>query len=99
MVILTQKEFLTQLGHRVKVLRLHAGLTQADFAAKTGIAFATYKAFERTGRIAVERLYRIAVALGRLSEISDLFAPPAAASLEELVAPGPGRKRGRRRTQ
>lgn len=97
MIVHTQKEFLEQLSQRVKVLRLNAGLTQVEFAAKAGIAFPTYKAFERTGRIAVERLYRIALALGRIGEISALFAPPPAASLEELVAPSPGRKRGRRR--
>ncbi len=95
MIVLTQKAFLLQLRTRLKNLRLDAGLTQEDFAAKAGIAFPTYKAFERTGRIAVERLYRIAVAHGRVSELAALFTPPPAASIEELVATAPRRKRGR----
>ena len=50
------------------------------------MAFATLKLFERTGRISLERLLRIASALDSLAEFENLFAPPPARSLDEIEA-------------
>ncbi|MBS0660771.1 MAG: helix-turn-helix transcriptional regulator [Verrucomicrobia bacterium] len=97
MAFVTQVEFLRSTADKVRSLRLAAGWTQDDFAARARIAPATYRLFERTGRIALDRLYRIAAVLGRVGELSALFQPAPYTSLEELAQP-PQRQRGRRRT-
>lgn len=85
---------LENIAQRVRKLRLERGWSQLELAARANIRVATYQVFERTGSIALERLYRIAIALQRTSELENLFQPLPIKSLEEL-APKPERKRGR----
>jgi HTH-type transcriptional regulator / antitoxin HipB len=86
------------LGGRVRALRLQRGWTQQEMAGRAGLTLATYRRFERTGRIALERLLRIAVILDALAGFDLLFAPPPAQSLAELAerTRPPARQRGRR---
>ena len=48
------------------------------------MALDTLRRFERTGKIALERLARIAVVLDAAGALGDLFAPPPATTLAEL---------------
>lgn len=94
----TPGEIARSLAGRVKLLRLQRGWTQQEIAERSGLAPATYRRFERTGRIALERLLRIAVVLDAQGKFDQLFAPPAAQSLAELAerTQQSTRKRGRR---
>jgi transcriptional regulator with XRE-family HTH domain len=94
----TSREISRAIASRVKVLRLNRGWTQQELADRSGIALATYRSFERTGRISLERLLKIATILDARAGFDQLFAPPPARSLAELAArsESPGRKRGRR---
>jgi transcriptional regulator with XRE-family HTH domain len=86
------------LAGRVRALRLERAWTQQELADRAGLTLATYRRFERTGRIALERLLRIAVVLDACAGFDQLFAVPPAKSLAELAkrASPADRKRGRR---
>jgi transcriptional regulator with XRE-family HTH domain len=92
------REVSRTLARRVKALRLERGWTQAETAERAGIALTTYRLFERTGRISLERLLKLAVVLDARGGFEHLFAPAPARSLAELerrIQP-PSRKRGKR---
>lgn len=93
----TPGEIIRQLAGRVRELRLQRGWTQQEMADRAAVTLATYRRFERTGRIALERLLRIAVVLDARAGFDHLFALPAARSLAELAErTQPTRRRGRR---
>jgi transcriptional regulator with XRE-family HTH domain len=87
------------LARRVRALRLSRGWTQQEAAERAGIAPATYRRFERTGQISLERLLRLAVVLDARAGFDQLFAAPPAQSLAELEqrSARQARKRGKRR--
>jgi transcriptional regulator with XRE-family HTH domain len=86
------------LARRAKALRLERGWTQNEGAGRAGVALATYRLFERTGRISLERLLKLAVILDALGGFEQLFTRGPARSLAELEqrTEGASRKRGRR---
>jgi transcriptional regulator with XRE-family HTH domain len=81
---------------RMRSARLSANFTQFGLAARSGVSLASLRRFETTGQISLESLIRLAQALGLDADIDALFAPPPLASLDELVALPPARRRGRR---
>ena len=93
------REIAVVIAGRVKALRLDRGWTQEEAADRSGLALATYRQFERTGQISLERLLRLAVVLDALAGFDHLFVRPPARSLSELeqLAERQTRKRGRRR--
>ena len=95
----TPPEMARMLARQVKELRLYRGWTQEETAARAGVTLATYRRFERTGHIALERLLKLAVVLDARSGFDQLFARPPARSIRELekLAEAETRKRGRRR--
>ena len=85
------------LARRVKARRLERGWTQQEIADRSGIALATYRRFERSGRISLERLLKLAVILDAQAGFDDLFAAPPARSLSDLEdEEHRTRKRGKR---
>lgn len=93
----TPAEIARMLAGRVEALRLERGWTQLETAERAGIALATYRRFERTGQISLERLVKLAVVLDAQAGFQGLFALPPARSLAELERQSrPARKRGRR---
>lgn len=95
----TAQEIASGIARRARVLRLHRGWTQQEAAGRAGVTLASYQRFERTGKIALDRLLKLAIALGAYGGLDQLFAPPPAASLAELerLEATESRKRGRRR--
>jgi transcriptional regulator with XRE-family HTH domain len=93
------REIAQALAQRVKALRLERGWTQQEVAERAGVALPTYRVFERSGRISLDRLLRLALVLDARAGFDQLFAPGPAGSLAELErrAERPSRKRGRRR--
>lgn len=93
----TPREIAHLLARRVKALRLERGWTQQEIADRSGISLATYRRFERSGRISLERLLKLAVILDAHGGFEDLFALPPARSLSDLEADDrSSRKRGKR---
>lgn len=95
----TPGEISRLVAERVRELRLARGWTQQELAERAGLTLATYRRFERTGRIAFERLAKLAVVLDARTGFDQLFALPPASSLAELAARShpQARQRGRRR--
>lgn len=83
-ILQTPRDLTRTIAGRVRALRLERGWTQREIAARAGIAFETYRAFERTGSISLERLMKLAVVLDARTDIEQLFRPAAAQSLDEL---------------
>ena len=94
----TPRDIGLTLARRVKALRLERSWTQEELAERAAITLATYRRFERTGRISLERLLKLAVVLDARSGFDHLFVAGPATSLAELEqrARRPARKRGRR---
>lgn len=94
----TPAEIAGLLADRVRALRLQRGWTQQELAERAGLTLATYRRFEHSGRISLERLLRIAVVLDARAGFDRLFPLPPAQSLAELAerTQQPARKRGRR---
>lgn len=90
----TPQQILKSIASRVRLLRLERGWSQQEIAIRTAIRLGTYQVFERTGKISLERLFRIAVALQRTKEIEDIFKPLPIQSIKELL-PKPQRQRGK----
>ena len=93
------REMSLALAGRVRRLRLDRGWTQQEMAERAGVAPDTYRRFERTGSISLERLLKLAVVLDACAGVDQLFVPPPAGSLDELERRDlhRSRTRGRRR--
>ena len=92
-------ELAEQIAERVREVRLARGWTQAHLAERTGIPLPTYRQFERTGQVSLERLIAVTGALGRAAEWELMFRPHAPKSLDELGRARPTRRRGKRKRQ
>ena len=85
------------LATRAKARRLEMDLTQEGLSVRADIPLATYRRFERTGKISLEGLLHVAYALDALDDFDALFGAPRYASLDEaLDATQKNRKRGKR---
>lgn len=95
----TPRDMARTLARRVRALRLDRGWTQEEIAERAGLSLATYRRFERTGRMSLERLLKLAVILDARAGFDQLFVRSPARSLAELEerAERQTRKRGRRR--
>lgn len=82
----TPEEVARQLAERIKALRLRRNWKRATLAERSGVSEASVKRFERTGHVSLENLLKLAFTLDRLEELTSLFAPAPAASIEELEA-------------
>jgi transcriptional regulator with XRE-family HTH domain len=81
---------------RLRALRLRQGWTRRTLAERSGVSLGSLERFERSGKVSLERLLKLAHAVGRLHEFEGVFGAPAATSLDELERQrgGPMRKRG-----
>lgn len=70
----TPKRAAAALGCRVAAFRLAANLSQAELAARASVPLQTYKTFERTGRLTVDRLVAVMNVLGRQNEFEALLS-------------------------
>ena len=85
-----------KLAERVRTLRLERTWTREELARRAGVASATLKHFERTGRVSLQRLVRIAVALDAVDGFEGLLTARPKQTLAELEQPMRRRQRGRR---
>ena len=95
----SNREMARMIAGRVKALRLERAWTQRELAERAELAVETFRLFERTGRISLARLLRLAMVLDALDGIDQLFRPTSVRSLADLEALDvqPTRKRGKRR--
>ncbi|MEI6033834.1 MAG: helix-turn-helix transcriptional regulator [Verrucomicrobiae bacterium] len=95
----TSKELAQRIADRIRLVRLTHEWSQVEVAARAGVAVDTYRLFERTGKISLERLLRVAIALHRSRDFELLLVPAEIRSIDDLEeAKRPARKRGRSTT-
>ena len=85
---------LRNLGQRARERRLEENLSRKTLAEKAGLSEETIKLFERTGRICMESLFLLAIALDCVDEFDLLFKPRPIRTLADVQQRK--RRRGRR---
>jgi transcriptional regulator with XRE-family HTH domain len=91
------QEIMQELAARAKARRLTLDLTQEGLSNRSGVPLSTLKQFEHTGKISLESLLALSVALGSSHEFESLFSaeqPAAGLSLDELMKVPKQRRRG-----
>ena len=85
------------LAERVKARRLEMNLTQEGLSARSGLPLATYRRFERSGKISLDGLLHSAYALDALDDFDRLFESRKYTTLDEVLeANQKNRKRWKR---
>jgi hypothetical protein len=93
----TPDEVEEKIKDQAQTKRLSLNLTQKSLAERSGVSFGVIKRFERTGKISLESLLKLAAALSSLEKFKELFgevSPKEVLSLDKLLKDKP-RKRGR----
>jgi transcriptional regulator with XRE-family HTH domain len=81
----TPEELREELGRAIRLRRLGQGWSQEEAATRAGMGLSTWKRMEANGPSLVENLINAALALRCEDGISQLFPPPAASTLDELL--------------
>lgn len=82
----TPEQTRRELAARARELRLGKGWKQTTLAERSGVSLASLRRFERSGKVSLENLLKIAFALHRLDDFDALLQAPRASSLAELEA-------------
>lgn len=93
----TPDEIALGIAARTRALRTARGWTQAELARRAGVRLDTLRRFERTGKVALERLLMIAIVLNAAAPFGELFAPDPARTLADLERAEKPRVRAPRR--
>jgi len=93
----TPREILIEISERARTKRLGLNLTRAGLSLRSGVSVSVIRQFETTGKISLESLVKIAVALGDDAGFGSLFAHRVdeTISIDELLKHAQTRKRGR----
>ncbi len=94
---LTPFEMAEHLAKQAKKRRLKLNLSQKTLSERSDVSLATIKLFERTGKISLASLLKIALVLDCLKHFEELFPeqdPEKFHSLDDLLKDNT-RKRGR----
>lgn len=81
----TPEEINKELADRVKKIRKRRKISQEELSGKCGVSYGSIKRFETTGQISLLALTRIAVALGCVNKIKNLFTEVPYLSIEEVI--------------
>ncbi len=74
-----------RLASRIKNIRKRKKLTQKQLAGRSNVSYATLRKFESTGQISLESFVKLAMELGVVNEINELFTRPVYNSIEEVI--------------
>src|SRR5271156_4068784 len=72
-VLATTNEIAGEFGNRIRAHRLAENLQQSELAARAGVSERALRNFERSGRGSFELFLRMAMALGIIESMSNLF--------------------------
>ncbi|MDE2182185.1 MAG: helix-turn-helix domain-containing protein [Alphaproteobacteria bacterium] len=81
----TAEEVRLGLALAVRVRRIALRLSQEEAAKRAGMGIATWKRMEAHGPSSVEHLIHAAITLSCEEGFDQLFPPPAASSMDELL--------------
>ncbi|MES2212303.1 MAG: helix-turn-helix transcriptional regulator [Pseudomonadota bacterium] len=98
LTLLTPKEISELIAKKARAKRLALNRSQQTLSEHSGVSLSVIKKFEKTGKISLESLLKLALTLDALDEFKELFKPrpvESFASLAELMKADEPRKRGR----
>ena len=97
-IFITPAEMLQAIASAAKEKRLSLNLSQKSLADRSGVSFGVIKKFERTGKISLESLLKLALALDALKDFNELFKQAPSEELRSLdkILQTKSRKRGRK---
>lgn len=97
-MFVTPSDMGTLIAKAARDKRLSLNLSQKTLSERSGVSFGVVKKFERTGKISLESLLKLALTLGALSDFSELFKPTPPEELRSLdeILEDKTRKRGRK---
>ena len=81
----TPSDVSKRLSERLKNIRKRKKITQKQLAARSNVSYATLRKFEDTGKISLESFVKLAMELGVINEINELFTKPVYTSIEEVI--------------
>lgn len=96
-LMMTPYEIMRHIAKRAREKRLSLNLSQEGLAKQSGVSYSVLKKFEHSGKISLESLLKLAMALESLAAFNDLFEPKSLiefSSLDQLLKVKI-RKRGR----
>jgi hypothetical protein len=96
--LLSPHEVELLLAAKARERRLALNLTQSSLAERSGVSLGTLKKFERSGKISLAALLKLAVILDCLMDFEKLFQAPTSESfhtLDDLLKQKKLRQRGR----
>ena len=70
------EERMLDMAKRLRAYRKKMGLTQMQLSDRSSVPYGTVKLFERTGRISLENLWYLAMALECDDQLNTLFSRP-----------------------
>ena len=94
----TPQEIQKKIAMAARAKRLENNLSQQTLSEKSGVSYGVLKKFERTGKISLESLLKLALTLGAMDDFNAVFAPrqtETVLSLDDLIEDGT-RQRGRK---
>lgn len=71
--LMSPQEVAQELGRRLRKIRLSQNMRQEEVGRRAGVSRLTVVHFENTGRGSIDSFLRMALALGKVSELSPLF--------------------------
>ena len=81
----TPQEIIFALGQAIRSRRIGYQLSQEEAAGRAGMSLSTWKRMEANGPSSVEHIINAAITLRCEEELSQLFPPLAASSMDELL--------------
>ncbi len=81
----TPSDVAKRLAERMKQIRKRKKITQQQLAGRSNVSYATLRKFEKTGQISLESFIKLAMELGVINELNDLFTEPVYTSIEEVI--------------
>jgi transcriptional regulator with XRE-family HTH domain len=92
----TADEIAQEFGNRLRAHRLAQNLQQSELAARAGISRRTLINFEHSGHGTIDVFLRVAMALGLIESMSDLFELKSK-TIKDMENSSQKRKRASRR--
>jgi transcriptional regulator with XRE-family HTH domain len=92
----TSDEIARDFGNRMRAHRLAENLQQSELAARAGVSERALRNFERSGRGSLDLFLRVAMALGLIESMSNLFELKPK-SIKAMERASQNRQRARRR--
>jgi len=83
--MISPSDLIRGLSERMKRRRIDVGLTQRELAARAGVSYGSLRLFEKTGKISLEALVKVAFVLEGEAEFEHLFPPRPPKTIDDVI--------------